>query len=114
MLVGERCRRVEMGRDSYSNSRYLWNVRVGDNVRVSYNVYAQGRGVDFYGKYYDDRIVFDDGCRVGYGVFVKHGVTVGKGSIVGANSVVLGDVPGGEVWCGNPAVFVKKVEVSRK
>ncbi len=52
-LLGRRFRRVELGEDSYSNSRYLWNVKVGKGVRVSYNVHAQGRGVDFYGKYYE-------------------------------------------------------------
>jgi len=94
---------VEMGKNSYSNSRYLWYVKVGDNVRISYNVHAQGKGVDFKGDRYDDGIVIKDGARVGYGVFIKHGVSIGKGAVVGANSVVLVSVPGGEVWAGNPA-----------
>jgi serine O-acetyltransferase len=32
---------------------------------------------------------------------------IGRGAVIGANSVVLEDVPGNEIWAGNPARRVK-------
>ena len=49
------------------------------------------------------------GASIGSGATLLCGVTVGIGAIVGAGSVVTHDVPAGEVWCGNPARFLKKV-----
>lgn len=43
----------------------------------------------------------------GFSIILK-GVTIGDSSIVGAGSVVTKDIPGGEIWAGNPAVFIRK------
>jgi sugar O-acyltransferase (sialic acid O-acetyltransferase NeuD family) len=43
------------------------------------------------------------GAYVGAGALVRENVVIGAGSLVGMGSVVLGDVPPGEVWVGNPA-----------
>ncbi len=50
------------------------------------------------------------GASIGSGATLLCGVTVGAHAIVGAGSVVTHDVPAGEVWCGNPARFLKKVD----
>ena len=103
-------RHVKMGEDSYSNSKYLWHVNIGCDVRISYNVHAQGKGVDFFGRVYFEPITIKNRARIGYGVFIRHGVTIGEGAIIGANSVVLEDVPHDEIWAGNPAKKVGEVE----
>ncbi|MDG1701933.1 MAG: putative colanic acid biosynthesis acetyltransferase [Opitutae bacterium] len=41
-------------------------------------------------------------------VFIGPGVTIGEGSVIGARGVIFKDVNPWEVWCGNPAKFVKK------
>ena len=41
---------------------------------------------------------------------ILSGVHIGDNVIVGANSVVTKDVPDGELWVGNPAHFVRKIE----
>ena len=38
------------------------------------------------------------------------GITIGKNSLIGASSIVTKNVPEGELWMGNPAKFIKKVE----
>ncbi|SEE30737.1 sugar O-acyltransferase, sialic acid O-acetyltransferase NeuD family [Streptomyces sp. 2231.1] len=43
------------------------------------------------------------GAYVGAGALVREGTTVGAWSLVGMGGTVLGDVPPGEVWAGNPA-----------
>ena len=49
------------------------------------------------------------GAFIGAHTIVLKGVTIGEKSVVGAGSVVTKSVPDGEIWAGNPARFVKKI-----
>jgi len=95
-----------MGRNSYSNSSFLWNVDIGDNVRIARNVHARG--------WPDKKIVIADGAFVGYGAFIREGIKIGKGAIIGANAVVTKNVPAGELWAGVPAKFIKKASKNKR
>lgn len=59
-------------------------------------------------------IVIGEDCWLGGNVIVLPGVTIGKGSTVGAGSVVTKDVEPYTVVAGNPARFIRKIEVSEK
>ena len=52
------------------------------------------------------------GASIGSGTTVLCGVTIGERALVGAGSVVTTSIPAGEIWVGNPARFVKKVNDS--
>lgn len=52
-------------------------------------------------------------CFIGAGSIILKGVTIGDYSIIGAGSVVTKSVPSGGIWAGNPARFVKKMEVEQ-
>lgn len=52
----------------------------------------------------------EDEAVIGANVTILPHVKIGKRAVVGAGSVVTKDVPGGEVWVGNPAKFLKKAE----
>jgi len=52
------------------------------------------------------------GASIGSGCTILPGVTIGKNAMIGAGSVVTKDVPEGEVWVGNPARFLRVVEIS--
>jgi sugar O-acyltransferase (sialic acid O-acetyltransferase NeuD family) len=54
------------------------------------------------------------GAYVGAGVLVREGRTIGAGSLVGMGSVVVTDIPPGQVWCGNPARYLRDVPQSQK
>ena len=45
---------------------------------------------------------------IGARTIICNSVTIGPNSIVGAGSVVTKDIPVGEIWGGNPCVFIKK------
>lgn len=47
-------------------------------------------------------------------VFCGSGALDSKGAIIGANAVVTEDVPVYEIWAGNPARCVKKIEAGNK
>jgi sugar O-acyltransferase (sialic acid O-acetyltransferase NeuD family) len=56
--------------------------------------------------------VLETGAYVGAGALVREGVTVGAWSLVGMGSVVLGDVPPGEIWAGNPARLLRTADLT--
>ncbi len=58
-------------------------------------------------------IVIEDDVFIGANATVLKGVTIGAKSIIGAGSVVTKDVPAGEIWAGNPAIFIRKITGSK-
>jgi acetyltransferase-like isoleucine patch superfamily enzyme len=55
-------------------------------------------------------VVINDGAFIGAHTLILKGVTIGENSIVGAGSVVTKNIPNGEIWAGNPARFIRKVD----
>jgi acetyltransferase-like isoleucine patch superfamily enzyme len=55
-------------------------------------------------------VVIGDRSFIGGSAIILKGVTVGEEAVVGAGAVVTRDVPPGEIWAGNPAVFVKRLK----
>ena len=49
---------------------------------------------------------------IGSGAIVLPGITIGDNSIIGAGSVVTKDVPENCVYGGNPAKFIKKIDLN--
>lgn len=55
-------------------------------------------------------VVIKDLAFIGARSIILKGVTIGEKAIIGAGSVVSHNVPNGEIWAGNPAKFIKKIE----
>ena len=55
-------------------------------------------------------IFIGDDVFIGANCIVLKGVNIGNRSIIGAGSVVTGIIPPDEVWAGNPAKFIKKLD----
>ena len=84
------------------------NVFVGPCVGFFNDRYPPSKG-----KYWAKTLI-KKGAIIGGHSAILPGVTIGEGAMIGAGSVVTKDVPKGEVWCGNPARFYKKVKDIKK
>lgn len=95
-------------------------VQIGDRVFVGHNVtfindlYPRATTED--GRLQSDadwevvQTYVEDGASLGSSVTVLAGVRIGARAIIGAGSVVTKDVGPAEIWAGNPAKFLRKVE----
>lgn len=117
-------------------------IRIGENVGISHSNITSFAGItiedhvligsgtkiwdtdfhslDFYNRIYggdteikSDNIWIKEGAFIGACSIILKGVTIGRHSIIGAGSVVTKNVPDNEIWAGNPARFVKKLEEER-
>ena len=50
-----------------------------------------------------------DDVFIGANCYIGKGVIIGDRSIVAAGSVVVKSIPADEIWGGNPAKFIKKI-----
>ena len=95
-------------------------VRIGNRVFVGHNVtfvndlYPRATNADGSLQTGTDwKVVethIEDGASLGSSVTILAGIRVGAGAIVGAGSVVTKSVGPGEIWAGNPARFMRKVD----
>ena len=82
------------------------NVCVGANVSFTNDRYPHAKNAEWK----LERTLVKRGASIGAGSTILCGVTIGENAMIGIGSVVTKDVPAGEVWVGNPAHFLKKVE----
>ena len=54
-------------------------------------------------------IIIEDDVFIGTNCIIGKGITIGARSIIAAGSVVVKNVPPDELWGGNPAKFIKKI-----
>ncbi|MFT6899759.1 MAG: acetyltransferase-like isoleucine patch superfamily enzyme [Paraglaciecola sp.] len=92
------------------------NVTVGGNTLIidsdSHSINANvriDRDKDRHGARWG-KIIICDNVFIGTRSTILKGVTIGKDSVVGACSVVTKSIPENEIWGGNPAKFIKKVQ----
>lgn len=93
-------------------------IKIEDNVLIGAN--SKIWDTDFHDISYKKRsqgerpqsspVLIKEGAFIGACTIILKGVSIGKHSVVGAGSVVTRSVPDNEVWAGNPARFIKKIE----
>ena len=91
----------------------LWDgLRVEDDVFIGANVSftndSYPRSKQYPARF--EKTVVRQGASIGAGSVVLCGIEIGEKAMIGAGSVVTKDVPAGELWVGNPARFVRKLE----
>ncbi len=81
------------------------NVCIGANVTFTNDRYPRAKNKDWK----LEKTIVKKGASIGAGSTVLCGVTIGENAMVGIGSVVTKDIPAGEVWFGNPAVYIKHI-----
>ena len=81
------------------------NVCIGANVTFTNDHYPRAKNKDWK----LEKTIVKKGASIGAGSTVLCGITIGENAMVGIGSVVTKDVPAGEVWFGNPAVYIKQI-----
>lgn len=92
---------------------YLWdgitledNVQIGPNVTFTNDKYPRAK------KAFElKRTIIKKNASIGAGSIVLGGVTIGENAMVGAGSLVTKSIPDGELWYGNPAKFIRKIDI---
>lgn len=82
------------------------NVFVGANVTFTNDKYPRSKSADWQCL----TTVVKKGASIGAGSTILCGITIGENAMIGAGSVVTKDVSAGELWLGNPAKFVRRIE----
>ncbi|WP_405611265.1 acyltransferase [Polaribacter sp. Asnod1-A03] len=77
---------------------------------------------DFHSIYIEDRkkipetgikkekVLIKEGAFIGASSIILKGVEIGEKSVIAAGSVISKNIPDNEIWGGNPAKFIKKIE----
>lgn len=91
----------------------IWDgIRVEDNVFIGPNVTFTNdrfpRSKQYLEKF--ENTIIRKGASLGAGTTVLCGIEIGENAMIGAGSVVTKNIPANELWVGNPAHFVKKIE----
>jgi acetyltransferase-like isoleucine patch superfamily enzyme len=82
------------------------NVQVGANVSFTNDRYPRAKNPNWV----LERTTICKGASIGAGCTLLCGITIGENAMIGAGSVVTKDVPAGELWVGNPAMFLRRVK----
>ena len=82
------------------------NVFIGPNVTFTNDLFPRSK---LHPKEYLKTII-KKGASIGANSTIVCGHTIGENAMIGAGSVVTKDVPTGEVWYGNPARFIRKID----
>ncbi len=91
---------------------YLWdgitledNVQIGPNVTFTNDKYPRAKQ-----QFVLQRTVVKKNASIGAGAVILGGVIIGENALIGAGSIVTKDVPANELWVGNPARFIRKID----
>ena len=82
------------------------NVFVGPNVTFTNDLFPRSKNPDWKLS----KTVVKKGASIGANATILCGITIGENAMIGAGSVVTKDVPAGEIWVGNPAKFLRKIQ----
>ena len=61
-------------------------------------------------RFYAGKVVIGRKVFIGMNTLIVNAVNIGDGAIIGAGSIINRDIPAGEIWAGNSARFIKKID----
>lgn len=97
---------IKCGVQLWDGLRIEDDVFIGPNVSFTNDKYPRSKQYPESFK----KTIIKKGASIGAGSVVVCGVEIGEYAMIGAGSVVTKNIPAGELWVGNPAKFVRKIE----
>ena len=82
------------------------DVFIGPNATFTNDLYPRSKNPNWKLS----KTIIKKGASIGANATILCGITIGEKAMIGAGSVVTKNVPDGELWLGNPAKFVRKIE----
>ena len=82
------------------------DVFIGPNVTFTNDLFPRSK--EYPEQFWKTNV--KNGASIGANSTILCGITIGENAMIGAGSVVTKDIPAGELWVGNPARFVRKIE----
>ena len=94
------------------NGVYLWDgITIEDNVQIGPNVTFTNDKYPRAKQSFDiQKTIVKRNASIGGGSTILGGITIGENAMIGAGSLVTKNVPANELWFGNPAKFIRKIE----
>lgn len=93
------------------DTNYPEDIIIEEGVRLTVGVKIVTHFMNPNAGYYDrGQIYIKKGAYIGMNTLIVKSVTIGEHAVVGAGSVVTKDIPAYQVWAGNLARFIKKIE----
>jgi acetyltransferase-like isoleucine patch superfamily enzyme len=98
------------------------SITIGDNVMIGggvciydtdfHSINPSIRSNPLLDRKFENKkpIKICDNVFIGAHSTILKGVTIGENSVIGACSVVTKSIPPNEIWAGNPARFINKLE----
>lgn len=112
---------IHVGENFYANFNCVMldvcPIRIGDNCMLApgVHIYTATHPINPVernsGKEFGKAVTIGDNVWIGGGAIINPGVTIGDNAVIASGSVVTKDVPANVVYGGNPAKFIKSVEL---
>jgi UDP-3-O-[3-hydroxymyristoyl] glucosamine N-acyltransferase len=82
--------------------------KIDANVFVAHNVHVGARCLIIAGTSIGGSCNIGDDCWLGIGCTIRDNINIADRTIIGAGAVVVKDIDEpGQVWCGNPARYLR-------
>lgn len=105
VVIGDRVT-IKSGVQVWDGVQLMDDVFIGPNVTFTNDLFPRSKVVPESFS----RTRVEKGASIGANATLLAGVTIGEKAMIGAGSVVTRSVPPGELWVGNPARFVRKID----
>ncbi len=85
------------------------NITIEDGVVITAGTVLLTHYIHEDGGYSTGNVVIKRNSFIGINSVICKDITIGENCIVGAGSIITKDIPDNEMWAGNPARFIKKI-----
>ena len=82
------------------------DVCIGPKATFTNDLFPRSKNLDWKLS----KTIIKKGASIGANATILCGITIGEKAMIGAGSVVTKDVPDGELWYGNPARYIRKID----